>query len=158
MNRNGLVLEGGALRGMFTVGIMDVMMEAEIRFDGIIGVSAGAAFGCNYKSGQIGRALRYNKRFCRDPRYCSIRNWLKTGDLFGADFCYHLVPEKLDPFDNDAFERDPAEFWLVCTDVANGEAVYHRCDQITPETFEWVRASSSMPLAAKIVSVGGGRY
>ena len=72
--RTGLVLEGGAMRGMFTAGVMDVLMEQKIRFDGAIGVSAGAAFGVNYKSGQIGRVLRYNLRFCRDARYCGLRS------------------------------------------------------------------------------------
>ena len=66
--KTGLILEGGAMRGMFSAGVMDVMMENGIRFDGIIGVSAGAAFGVNYKSGQIGRAIRYNAKYCRDKR------------------------------------------------------------------------------------------
>ena len=64
--KKGLVLEGGAMRGLFSAGVMDVLMERGVAFDGIIGVSAGAAFGCNYKSGQIGRVLRYNTRFCGD--------------------------------------------------------------------------------------------
>lgn len=70
--RKGLVLEGGAMRGLFSAGVMDVMMERGVTFDGIIGVSAGAAFGCNYKSGQIGRAIRYNMRFAHDKKYCSL--------------------------------------------------------------------------------------
>ena len=82
--KKGLVLEGGALRGLFTAGVIDVMMEAGIDFDGLIGVSAGAAFGCNYKSHQPGRVIRYNKRYARDWRYCSVRSLLKTGDIFGA--------------------------------------------------------------------------
>lgn len=79
----GLVLEGGAMRGLFTAGVLDVMMESDLSFDGCVGVSAGAAFGCNIKSRQIGRVLRYNLDYCNDPRYCSIRSLLKTGDLFG---------------------------------------------------------------------------
>ena len=78
----GLVLEGGGMRGLFTAGVLDVLMERGVRFDGLIGVSAGACFGCNYKSGQIGRVIRYNKRFARDPRYCSWSSLAKTGDLF----------------------------------------------------------------------------
>ena len=70
--KTGLVLEGGALRGLFSVGVMDVMMEHRIEFDGIIGVSAGAAFGCNYKSRQPGRAIRYNMQFAKDWRVCSL--------------------------------------------------------------------------------------
>ena len=158
MGKNGMVLEGGAMRGLFSAGILDVMMENQIRADGLIGVSAGAAFGCNYKSGQIGRALRYNKKYCRDPRYCSWRSWLRTGDLFGAEFCYHELPDKLDPFDCAAFEADPAEFYLVCTDVLTGNAEYHRCPQADPECFEWMRASGSMPLVSRIVNIGGGQY
>lgn len=84
--KRGLVLEGGAMRGMFSAGAMDVMMEQGISFDGIMGVSAGAVFGCNYKSNQPGRVLRYNLRFCQDPRYCSFRSFLKTGDLYGGEF------------------------------------------------------------------------
>ena len=94
--KTGLVLEGGAMRGLFTAGVLDAWYQAGVRFDGIIGVSAGAVFGCNYKSGQPGRVLRYNKRFCREWRYCSWRSWLLTGDLFGAEFCYRDLPEKLD--------------------------------------------------------------
>ena len=84
----GLVMEGGAMRGMFTAGVLDVLLENGIEFDGAIGVSAGATFGCNYKSKQIGRAIRYNKRFCKDWRYCSPRSLIKTGDLYGASLCY----------------------------------------------------------------------
>ena len=79
--KTGLILEGGAMRGLFTAGVMDVLMENGVRFDGAIGVSAGAAFGCNYKSRQIGRVLRYNARFCRDERYCGLGSLLKTGDI-----------------------------------------------------------------------------
>ena len=97
--KKGLVLEGGAMRGLFSAGIMDVMLENNITFDGVIGVSAGAAFGCNYKSRQIGRAIRYNKRFARDKRYCSMQSFLRTGDLFGAEYAYHVVPNEYDIFD-----------------------------------------------------------
>ncbi|MBQ8300414.1 MAG: patatin-like phospholipase family protein, partial [Clostridia bacterium] len=85
--KKGLVLEGGAMRGLFTAGVTDVMMENGIEFDGIIGVSAGAAFGCNYKSKQIGRAIRYNMQYCNDERYCGLKTLIKTGDIYGADFC-----------------------------------------------------------------------
>ena len=94
--KSGLVLEGGAMRGLFTAGVLDVLMENNIKFDGLIGVSAGAAFGCNYKSGQIGRTLRYNKKFCKNKNYCSLYSLIKTGDIFGYDFCYHkiIVPQQ----------------------------------------------------------------
>lgn len=158
MMKKGLILEGGAMRGLFTAGVLDILLDAGIEFDGIIGVSAGAAFGCNYKSGQKGRVLRYNKRFCRDPRYCSWRSWLKTGNMFGADFCYHQLPDLLDIFDYGAYDRDPAEFWVVCTDVQTGKPVYHQCPKADYECYEWMRASASMPVISRIVEVGGGKY
>lgn len=105
--KRGLVLEGGGLRGLFTAGVLDVLMERGVKFDGIVGVSAGACFGCNYKSGQIGRVIRYNKRFARDPRYCSWKSLLTTGDLFGAEFCYRTLPMEIDVFDASAYEANP---------------------------------------------------
>lgn len=151
----GLVLEGGAMRGLFTAGVIDVFMENGVVFDGAVGVSAGAAFGCNYKSNQPGRAIRYNTRFCRDKRYCSVRSLIKTGDMFGADFCYHEIPEKLDLFDFETYESSAMEFFVVCTDVMTGKPVYHRCDTMNSHELEWLRASASMPMAAKIVNVDG---
>ena len=108
------------MRGMFTAGVCDVLMENHISFDGAIGVSAGAAFGCNYKSNQPGRAIRYNIRFCDDKRYCSLRSLITTGDLFGADFCYHEIPEHLDPFDKETYNNSYMRFFVVCTDVHTG--------------------------------------
>ncbi|MDY4799322.1 MAG: patatin family protein [Bullifex sp.] len=153
--RTGLVLEGGAMRGMFTCGILDVFLEKGIDFDSTIGVSAGAVFGCNYKSRQIGRALRYNKRFCRDPRYCSVRSLLKTGDLYGAEFCYDELPNELDPFDYDTFERNPMEFWCVTTDVETGKARYDLMKDGRGDDMKLMRASASMPLVSRPVSVRG---
>lgn len=98
-------MEGGAMRCMFTAGVIDTLMKEKIKFDGAIGVSAGAAFGCNYKSRQIGRVLRYNMKYARDPRLSSWQSWLKTGDLYGADFCYRELPVKLDIFDTSAFQK-----------------------------------------------------
>ena len=153
----GLVLEGGAMRGLFTAGVIDILMENDIKLDAAVGVSAGAAFGCNYKSGQIRRAIRYNTRFCKDKRYCSTLSLIKTGDLFGAEFCYHTIPEKLDIFDVEAFNASPVDFWVVCTDITTGKAVYHKCGPINYDELEWIRASASMPVAARIVEVGGYR-
>lgn len=148
-------MEGGALRGLFTAGILDVLMENGVRFDGLVGVSAGAAFGCNYKSGQAGRVIRYNKRFAHEWRYCSWRSWIATGDLFGGEFCYHKMPDELDVFDKETFDSNPMEYYAVCTDVETGEAVYKRLMKCSPETYEWIRASASMPMVSNIVEVGG---
>ena len=153
--KKGLVLEGGAMRGLYTAGIIDVMMEAGVEPDGIIGVSAGAAFGCNYKSRQIGRAIRYNMRFAKDPRYSGVRSLLTTGDYFNAQFGYHIVPKQYDIFDDDAFENNPMEFVVVCTDVLTGKPVYRSLTQANYDTYEWIRASASMPLASKVVELEG---
>lgn len=153
--KTGLVLEGGGMRGLFSAGVMDVMLEHGIRFDGIVGVSAGATFGCNYKSHQLGRVLRYNIRFKDDPRYMGLRSLLRTGDLVGAEFSYHTLPNELDVFDFDTFINDPAEFHVVCTDVETGEPVYHRIDDMDDEGLDWIRASASMPLVSRPVSLGG---
>ena len=151
----GLVLEGGAMRGMFTAGVIDVMLEKEMSFDGCVGVSAGAAFGCNLKSKQKGRVLRYNLKYCGDKRYCSLRSLIKTGDMFGAQFCYHEIPDRLDPFDVKTFDENPMDFYVVCTDVVSGKPVYKLCNKANSECYEWIRASASMPLAARIVELGG---
>ena len=153
--KTGLVLEGGGMRGLFTAGVIDVMMEQGIRFDGIVGVSAGATFGCNYKSHQPGRVLRYNVRFKDDPRYMGLRSLLRTGDLVGAEFSYHTMPRELDVFDAGTFNSDPTEFHVVCTDVGTGEPVYHRIDVADEEAFDWIRASASMPLVSRPVSLEG---
>lgn len=153
--KRGLVLEGGAMRGLFTAGITDVMMEHEVWPDGIVGVSAGAAFGCNYKSRQPGRAIRYNMRFARDPRYSGLRSLLTSGDYFNAEFAYHVVPREYDRFDDDAFEQNPMEFVAVCTNVETGEAVYKRLVKSDSATYDWIRASASMPLASRVVELEG---
>ena len=154
----GLVLEGGAMRGLFTAGVMDVLMEYGAEFDAIVGVSAGAAFGVNYKSKQIGRVIRYNKRFANDKRYCSVQSLLNTGNLFNAMFCYHTVPNELDKFDRERYNADKTPFYVVCTDAETGEPVYHLLDRANDWGFEWIRASASMPLVSKPVKIDGKYY
>ena len=145
------------MRGLFTAGVIDVLMENNIQFSGAVGVSAGAAFGCNYKSGQIGRVIRYSKRFANDWRYASLRSLITTGDYFGAEYAYHFIPNKLDVVDFEAFRNNPMEFWAVATNVGSGEAVYRQLKTLDHEELEFVRASASMPLASKIVKLNGQR-
>ena len=152
--KTGLIMEGGAMRGMFTAGVLDVLMENGLVTDGAIGVSAGAVFGCNYKSHQIGRVIRYNTEYCNDKRYASFKNLVKTGNLYSEQFCYHEVPEKLDPFNEAAFAASPMDVFVVCTDVKTGEPIYHKCRKGDAEDVLWMEASASMPLAAKIVKIG----
>ena len=153
--KTGLVLEGGGMRGLFTMGIVDLMCERGIQVDGIVGVSAGACFGCNYKSHQPGRALRYNIAMKDDPRYMGIRCLLRTGNLLDPVFSYHTVPLEIDIFDKETFERDETEFHVVCTDVETGETVYKQLKKIDYEALEWIRASSSMPLVSQPVPLEG---
>ena len=156
--KTGLVMEGGAMRGLFTAGVLDVMMENGIVFDGAIGVSAGAVFGCNYKSKQPGRALRYNIRFHDEPRYCSFRSLIKTGDLFEADFCYRELPDRLDPFDRETYRADPMPFYVVCTDVDRGTPFYYNAENGDGKDMEWFRASASMPVFSRVVGIDGRHY
>lgn len=156
--KTGLVMEGGAMRGMFTCGILDVFMENDIIFDGAVGVSAGATFGCNIKSKQPGRAIRYNKKYCTDRRYHSISSLITTGDIYNVDFCYDELPYKLDKWDIDTFSKNPMEFYCVATDIETGEAVYHRCTTGDKEDIVWIQASASMPVVSRPVEIDGKKY
>ena len=153
--KTGLILEGGAMRGMFTSGVLDVFLENGIEFDGAIGVSAGATFGCNLKSRQIGRAIRYNKRFAHDWRYCSLRSLIFTGDMYGARFCYDTLPNKLDVFDRKAYQENPMEFYCVASDCKTGLPVYKKLETCDQHELTWMRASASMPLVSRVVSIDG---
>ena len=151
--KTGLVLEGGAMRGMFTTGVLDVFMENGITFDGMIGVSAGATFGCNFKSKQTGRAIRYNKKYAHDRRYCSFYSLFTSGDLYNAEFCYNELPNKLDPFDYETFDKDPMEFYVATTDAETGEPLYRKITDSRKE-MDWIRASASMPGVSRPVKIG----
>ena len=153
--KTGIVVEGGGMRGIYGAGVLDVLLENDIKADGLIGVSAGAIHGCSFVSGQKGRSIRYNLKYSRDPRYMSMRSLIRTGDMFGMDFCYRELPETLDPFDNETFESSSTEYYVTCTDVETGQPVYHRCPSRRGDRIDWVRASASMPLASRIVELDG---
>ena len=153
----GLVLEGGAMRGMYTAGVLDVLMEQNIKIDGIIGVSAGALFGANYFSNQKGRAIRYSKRFCKNRRYMSIWSWLFTGNLVNKNFAYYKVSKELDVFDDETFKKNNTGYYAVVTNVENGKAEYLKVNSCFDD-MEILRASSSMPLVSKMVEINGKKY
>ena len=153
--KKGLIMEGGAMRGMFTCGVIDVLYENGITFDGAAGISAGAVFGCNFKSHQPGRAIRYNKKYCADPRYSGLRSFIKTGDLYNVDFCYHVIPDSLDVFDRETFAKDPMEFYVGATDIVTGKIVYHKCTDGGENDIKWMQASASLPLVSRVVEVDG---
>lgn len=150
----GLILEGGAMRGLFTAGVCDVLMENNIDFPCAMGVSAGALFGCNLKSKQIGRVVRYNTTYCNDSRYSSLISLLKTGDLYNYEFCYKTLVDELDIFDRETYNKNPMQFFAVATNAITGEPEYHDCKIANTETLDWFRASGAMPLAARPVKIG----
>lgn len=153
--KTGLVMEGGAMRGMFTAGVIDVFMENGITFDAAIGVSAGATFGCNIKSEQPGRAIRYNKKYAHDKRFCSMWSFFKTGDMYGADFCYNKIPNELDIYDVETYRKNPMKFYIVASDCITGKPVYKELETCDEKDLTWMRASASMPLVSHIVEVDG---
>ena len=151
----GIVVEGGGHRGIYAAGVLDVLLENNIFVDGIIGVSAGAIHAASYVSGQNGRSIRYTTRFCRDKRYMGLRSLITTGNFFNVDFCYEQLPKTLDPFDNATFESSAIKYYVTCTDVESGKAIYHQCKTLQGNEMKWLQASASMPLASKIVEVAG---
>ena len=150
----GLVLEGGAMRAIYTAGVLDVFMEEGIWPDGLMGVSAGAIHGSVYLGNQPGRTIRYYKKYCNHWRFMSLRSLLLTGSIVGKKFCYHDLPDRLDPFDYDTFANSKVAYYAVCTDLETGEAVYQRCTDLRKE-MDYMRASASMPYVSKIVKRDG---
>lgn len=155
--KTALVLEGGAMRGIYTAGILDVFMENNIKFDGIIGVSAGALFGVNYLSNQIGRTIRYSKRFNGDKNYIGLLPLLKEGNIVSTDYAYQKVPRELDLFDDETFKKSDVPFWAVVTNVVTGQAEYVQIKSVF-EQMDTIRASASMPLVSKPVEINGKKY
>ena len=120
----GLVLEGGAMRGMYTAGVLDVFLENNIEVDGIIGVSAGVLFGVNYLSKQKGRAIRYNKKYVKDKRYMGMYSLIKTGNIINKDFAFYEVPQKLDIFDQKTYGESKTVFYATITNIDTGKPEY----------------------------------
>ena len=152
--KTGLVLEGGGMRGMYTDGILDVFLDQGLSFDGVIGVSAGAIHGSSFVSGQRGRNIRYYKKYIRDNRFISMRNLVRTGDIAEVQFCYHDLPEKLDLYDYDAFNRSKTEFYAVCSNVETGKPEYIRITDMKKQ-IDVIRASASLPYVSRLVKTEG---
>ena len=155
--KTGLVLEGGGVRGIYTAGILDVFMENNLVFDGIVGVSAGAVHAVSYLSGQKGRSIRYYSKYCNDERFMSFRSFIKTGNIVGVDFCYHELPEKLDVFDNHAFMKNPTPLYVTVTNVDTGKPEYIHVNDAVKQ-IDYIRASASLPFFSKIVEIDGKKY
>lgn len=142
------------MRAIYTAGVLDVFMEEGIWPEGLIGVSAGAIHGSVYLGNQPGRTIRYYKKYCNHWRFMSFRSLFLTGSLVGEEFCYHDLPDRLDPFDYDTFAKSKVAYYAVCTDLETGEPVYQRCTDLRRE-MDYMRASASMPYVSKIVKKDG---
>ena len=154
MYQAGLVLEGGGMKGVYTAGVLDFFTEKGIDFSHIYGVSAGACHMCSYLSRQKGRALSVSVDYLDTRRYCSLESLLTSGDLFNVDFCYHLIPDYLYPYDYDTFEKYPGKAYSVVTNIETGQPEYLRVRDIRKD-IDKIRASASLPLVARNVKIDG---
>lgn len=152
--KTGLVLEGGGMRGIYTAGVLDVFMEQGISFDGVIGVSAGAIHGSSYVAGQHGRSIRYYKKYCNNDHFMSYKSLLRTGDVVEKKFCYYDLPERLDPFDYQAFKTSKTKFYVTCSNLETGKAEYPLITDMRRQV-ELMRASASLPYLSRIVKFDG---
>ena len=158
MYKAGLVLEGGGMKGIFTAGVLDLLMDKKIMFSDIYGVSAGACHMTSYISGQRGRAYDISVDYLDTRWYCGLPSLLFTGNLFNTDIAYGLVPDELNPFDHEAFERYEGNAYSVVTDVETGKPGYLRLRSCRGRNMDKLRASASLPLVARMVEIGGRKY
>ena len=154
----GLVLEGGGMRGLFSAGVLDALLELkELSVNGIVGVSSGALFGVNYVSKQKERAVRYNKKYVDDKRYMGLHSWITTGNAVNKDFAFYELPYKLDVFDNETFKKAKTDFYVVMTNVESGKPEYVLIEDAFAQ-MEYLRATSALPFASKIIEINGKKY
>ena len=153
--KKALILEGGAKRGIYTAGVLDILLENSIMPEAVFGVSAGAIHGCSYVAGQKERSIRYNLKYGNDPRFMSIKNWVKTGNVVDTKFCYHELPDILDPFDHESFEKAKCQFFVVCSNIETGKPEYILCPTLRGENIDYLRASASLPFLSQVVEIGG---
>ena len=152
-----LVLEGGALRGIYTAGVIDFLLEKGIEVDAVVGVSAGALFGFNYISKQMGRCIKYNLEYCKRKDYMGFHSWLTTGNIMNKEVCFNEIVYKTHPVDFDTFNKNRTKFYVVVTNVETGREEYKLITDMENE-MEYLRASGSMPLVSKIVWIDGKGY
>lgn len=152
-----LLLEGGSLRGLYTAGVLDILMEHDLYFPAVAGVSAGALNAYNYVAHQPGRAASINLRYRHDRRYFGPLAAVKGGSLFGLDFLLHGI-EKEVPFDEETFRNGGQRMIAVATCVETGKAAYFEKDKTDFDFSEAVKASASLPLASVPVKIDGKSY
>lgn len=157
MYQAGLVLEGGGMKGIYTAGVLEFFLDKEIEFSSCYGVSAGACHLCSFLSKQKKRAYRVAVNYLDSKKYCGVFSLLTTGDLFGVDMCYNLIPNYLDPYDFETFNQYEGKAYAVVTNIRTGEAEYIQLKDMH-EDIQAVRASSSMPLVSRKVKIGDEYY
>lgn len=153
----GLVLEGGGMKGVYTAGVLDFFLDKGIDFAKCYGVSAGACTLCSYLSRQRGRGVAVTVDYLKDKNYCSLYSLLRTGDLFNVDMCYHRIPDSLNPFDYEAFDRNESRGYAVVTNIQTGLAEYMPLQDMHRDIVA-VQASASLPLVSRNVKIGNHLY
>ena len=153
----GLVLEGGGMKCVYTAGVLDFFLDQGIDFAKCYGVSAGACHLCSYLSKQKGRAYAVVTDYLDDPHYWGVSSLIRTGDLFNADMCYHRIPESLNPFDYETYDKNPSKGYAVVTNIETGRAEYLPFGDLR-QNIDAVRASASLPLVSRNVKIGSGFY
>lgn len=157
MYQAGLILEGGGMKGVYTAGVLEFFLDKGLEFSSVYGVSAGACHMCSYLSKQKGRALAVSLDYLDSKKYCSVESLLTTGDLFNVDMCYHLIPDYLYPYDNEAFKQYQGKAYSVVTNIETGRAEYLRVRDMKSE-IDKIRASASLPLVSRNVKIDGKYY
>ena len=158
VHKTALVLEGGAMRGIYTAGVLDVLLKNKIYVDAVIGVSAGSIHGCSYVSEQYERSIDYYKECRSDYRFMSFKSWIKSGNICDTNYCYDEVPNKIYPFDHETFENSKTKFYVTVTNIETGEPEYIYLKSLRGKNIDYLRASASMPVVSKIVEIGNKKY
>lgn len=157
MQKIGLILEGGGMRGAYTAGVLDFFMDKDIEFTACYGVSAGSVHACSYLSKQRGRAIRVGVDYLDDREYASAYNLIKTGNFFGTEMCYDRIPNELNPYDYEKFNDYKGDFYAVVTNCLTGQPEYLKITDLKRQ-IDYIRASCSLPLMAEMVTIGGVPY
>ena len=155
--KGAMCLEGGSLRGLFTAGVLDALLDNEVYIEYVNGVSAGSMNGMNYISRQRGRSKRINLKYLHDKRYISYKNMFKSRQIFNFDFLFDDISNKYDIFDWESFNDKAKKYEVVATDVITGESKFfdkNNCSDIISA----VKASASMPVMSKMIDVEGRKY
>lgn len=157
MGKTALILEGGAMRAIYTAGVLDAMLKENFSPDKIYAVSAGACHACSFLSHQFGRNFEIMKKYTKDPRYISFRNLIFHGGIFGFKFIFDDLPNRLQPFDYNTCEKNSKCLTVVATNCKTGKAEYLTADTVH-DMFEYCQASSSMPLLSCVKKINGTPY